>query len=64
MDEDKLSAEEYLIFKQSLDQITPPRQWVGLTDEEYMNILKQNENNGLLCFYNLVEDKLREKNGG
>ena len=23
MDEDKLSAEEYLIFKQSLDQITP-----------------------------------------
>ena len=23
MDKDKLSAEEYLIFKQSLDQITP-----------------------------------------
>ena len=23
MDEDRLSAEEYLIFKQSLDQITP-----------------------------------------
>ena len=45
------------------------REWVGLTEEEYMdilleyvNILKQNENNGFLCFYNLVEAKLREKN--
>lgn len=62
--ETKLSAEEYLILKQSLDEITPPRQWVGLTDEEYMDILKKNENNGFLCFYNLVEAKLREKNGG
>ena len=26
MDEDRLSAEEYLIFKQSLDEITPPEQ--------------------------------------
>ena len=40
------------------------RTWVGLMDEEYMDILKQNENNGFLCFYNLVEAKLREKNGG
>jgi hypothetical protein len=38
------------------------REWVGLTDEEYMDILKKNENNGFLCFYNLVEAKLREKN--
>jgi hypothetical protein len=62
--ETKLSAEEYLILKQSLDEITPPRQWVGLTFEEYMDILKKNKKNGFLCFYNLVEAKLREKNGG
>ena len=38
--------------------------WVGLTDDEYQNILKQTEGCGHLAFYNLVESKLREKNYG
>ena len=36
--------------------------WVGLTDEEYQEILKQHDGAGLLAFYNLVETKLKEKN--
>jgi len=36
--------------------------WVGLTDEEYQEILKQHDGAGLLAFYNLVEAKLKEKN--
>jgi hypothetical protein len=39
-------------------------EWVGLTDDEYQNILKQTEGCGHLAFYNLVESKLREKNYG
>ena len=39
------------------------RPWQGLTDEEYQEILKQHDGAGLLAFYNLVEAKLREKNG-
>lgn len=38
------------------------RTWVGLTDDEYQEILKQHDGAGLLAFYNLVEAKLREKN--
>jgi len=38
------------------------REWVGLTDEEYQEILKQHDGAGLLAFYNLVEAKLKEKN--
>jgi len=41
-----------------------PRQWVGLNDEEYQIILDQLGDGGLLAFYNLIELKLREKNGG
>jgi len=37
--------------------------WQGLTDEEYQEILKQHDGAGLLAFYNLVETKLKEKNG-
>jgi hypothetical protein len=58
----QMSAEEYLILKQSLDEITPPRQWVGLTDDEYQTILKEHDGAGLLAFYNLIEAKLKEKN--
>ena len=38
------------------------RQWVGLTDDEYQQILIQHDGAGLLAFYNLVETKLKEKN--
>jgi len=44
---------------------TPPqREWVGLTDDEYQAILKEHDGAGLLAFYNLIEAKLRVKNGG
>jgi hypothetical protein len=39
-----------------------PREWVGLTDSEYQDILIKHDNGGLLSFYNLVEEKLRQKN--
>ena len=42
----------------------PQREWVGLTDDEYQAILKEHDGAGLLAFYNLIEAKLREKNGG
>ena len=46
------------------DEWRANREWVGLTDDEYQNILKQTEGCGHLAFYNLVESKLREKNYG
>jgi hypothetical protein len=39
------------------------RQWVTLDDEEYQEILAKLEDGGLLAFYILIEEKLREKNG-
>jgi len=45
-------------------QSQPKREWVSLTDEEYQAILKEHDDGGLLAFYNLIEAKLREKNGG
>jgi len=39
-----------------------PREWLGLTDNEYQDILIKHDNGGLLSFYNLVEEKLRQKN--
>jgi hypothetical protein len=38
------------------------REWVGLTDSEYQDILVKHDHGGLLSFYNLVEEKLRQKN--
>ena len=38
------------------------RPWAGLTDEEYLDILREHDGAGLLAFYTLVEAKLREKN--
>ena len=46
------------------DEWRANREWVGLTDDEYQNILKQTEGCGHLAFYNLVESKLRKKNYG
>ena len=41
----------------------PDELWVGLTDEEYQEILEKTNSYGLLAFYNEVEKKLKEKNG-
>jgi len=38
------------------------RPWVGLTDEEYQQLLVEHDDGGLITFYNLVEAKLRSKN--
>jgi hypothetical protein len=43
------------------DQLNP-REWVGLTDSEYQDILIKHNHGGLLLFYHLVEEKLRQKN--
>ena len=42
--------------------VATPRPWVGLTDAEYQEILKQHDGAGLIAFYNLVEARLKEKN--
>lgn len=42
--------------------VATPRPWVGLTDSEYQEILKQHDGEGLIAFYNLVEAQLRKKN--
>ena len=47
------------IYRKMLERDGP---WVGLTDEEYQQILIQHDGAGLLAFYNLVEAKLKEKN--
>jgi hypothetical protein len=38
------------------------RQWQGLTNGEYQQILKQLDGAGQIAFYNLIEAKLKEKN--
>ena len=38
------------------------REWVGLTDEEYQEVLVEHDGGGLILFYHLIEAKLREKN--
>jgi len=48
-----------VIYRKMLERDGP---WVGLTDEEYQQILIQHDGAGLLAFYNLVEAKLKEKN--
>ena len=40
------------------------REWVGLTDEEYQEILIKHDGSGLILFYHLIEAKLKEKNYG
>jgi len=36
--------------------------WVGLTDEEYQEVLVEHDGGGLILFYHLIEARLREKN--
>ena len=36
--------------------------WKSLTDEEYQNILTCHNDSGLILFYHLIEEKLKEKN--
>lgn len=36
--------------------------WKSLTDEEYQNILTYHNDGGLILFYHLIEEKLKEKN--
>jgi hypothetical protein len=43
-------------------KLKPEREWVGLTNDEYRELLKQHDGAGLLAFYSLIENKLREKN--
>jgi hypothetical protein len=40
----------------------PKREWVGLTDAEYQEILIKHDGSGLILFYHLIEAKLKEKN--
>ena len=40
------------------------REWVGLTDAEYQEILIKHDGSGLILFYHLIEGKLKEKNHG
>ena len=44
-----------------VDQLCP-KEWQGLDDDEYQQILVAHDGGGLLGFYNLVEAKLKEKN--
>ena len=36
--------------------------WVGLTYEEYQEVLIEHDGGGLILFYHLIEARLREKN--
>ena len=36
--------------------------WMGLTDDEYQEILVKHNEGGLILFYHLIEAKLRSKN--
>jgi len=38
------------------------KEWVGLTDQEYQDILNKHDGQGLILFYHLIEEKLKEKN--
>ena len=41
----------------------PQRQWVGLTDEEQLELYKEHCMDGWGLFYNAIEAKLKERNG-
>jgi hypothetical protein len=40
----------------------PQRTWVGLTDEEQLEIYKKHSMDGWGLFYDAIETKLKEKN--
>ena len=56
--------------KVSKDDVTPPkREWVGLTDEEKIELWNKHENHwrfedNLMAFTRAIEAKLKEKNHG
>ena len=51
-------------FRKNQREKENQRKWQTLDDEEYQTILAQLGDGGLLAFYVLIEQKLREKNGG
>jgi hypothetical protein len=53
-------TKENHVFRVYFEQ--PQRGWVGLTDDEYKEILSKTTECGLLAFYNLIEEKLKERN--
>jgi hypothetical protein len=64
MNEDKLSAEEYLIFKQSLDQITPQLD-IDVMVAYLLLKVKQRDWHGVSDAANDIREmEAREKNGG
>jgi uncharacterized protein YukE len=46
--------------------VQPQRTWVGLSDEEYINITDSvyHKGQGLVAYYKAIEAKLRSKNNG
>ena len=63
MDEDRLSAEEYLIFKQSLDQITPQTD-IDVMVAYLLLKVKQRDWHGVADAANDIREmEAREKNG-
>jgi len=40
----------------------PQRTWVGLTNEEQLELYKKHDMDGWGLFYNAIEAKLKEKN--
>ena len=45
----------------------PQRQWVGLTDEEKRNVVREviaSDEDTEVAFFKIIEAKLKEKNGG
>jgi alkylhydroperoxidase/carboxymuconolactone decarboxylase family protein YurZ len=55
------------VLKQAYEEGAKNKQWVGLTDEEIMEIVGQitsYRGEYMVCVGNAIEAKLREKNGG
>jgi hypothetical protein len=50
-------------FERGYRQGKSEKKWVTLDDAEYQEILAKLGDGGLLAFYILIEEKLREKNG-
>jgi hypothetical protein len=58
----KLQGQEF--HEQRIARKKAKRQWVGLTDEEYINITDSvyHKGQGLVAYYKAIEAKLRSKN--
>jgi hypothetical protein len=67
VEDNKIKPSTWFDGKNIVTQVIPEseiykREWVGLTDEEYQQILIQHDGAGLIAFFNLIEDRLRSKN--